>query len=116
MSYSRKHYLDLREKYKKFFEKMPWGFECGSGWYKIIERLTEDICKIIEKDKLEDVYALYVQEKYGTLRFNISSATDEIYDLIEKAEDASENTCEICGEPGELIGESWFKVRCDKCD
>ena len=55
-----------------------------------------------------------VKEKFGGLRFYINSGTDEINKRIRKAEDDSYETCETCGEPGELRKDGWWTVACDK--
>lgn len=88
---------------------MPFGFECGDGWFDIIRRLSE---------RLEPLGAVatQVKEKYGTLRFYIFGGGDAADAAIDEAERESETTCEICGEPGRLIGECWFSVRCERCE
>lgn len=45
--------------------------------------------------------ASQVKEKFGTLRFYMDYATDEMYKLIEEAEAKSAITCELCGAFGE---------------
>jgi hypothetical protein len=102
-------------------------FECGIGWYRILHDLSLKIEKILEREaedsKLHEgeenerveMFAIQVKEKYGTLRFYMSSETDEISALIRGAEIRSSLTCEVCGDPGKMRGERWFLVRCDKC-
>ena len=115
MRHNQTDYQKLAEKYPDFF-KMHFGFECGPGWYKIIEKLTDDINAIIQRDNLEYCYAEQIKEKFGTLRYYLSTETDEMSDLILKAEDESEITCEVCGNPGELKNERyWLSVRCNEC-
>lgn len=115
MKHNQTDYQKLAEKYPDFF-KMHFGFECGPGWYKIIEKLTDDINAIIQRDKLENFYATTVKEKYGTLRYYMSIETDEMSDLIEKAEDETEITCEVCGNPGQMSRNGyWLAVRCNEC-
>lgn len=107
-------YVELVERHKDFF-RMPWGFECGPGWYKIIEKLCADICAIIERDKLQDVYVTQIKEKYGTLRFYLNTETNEMSELVGKAAAESSITCEECGQPGKIIGNKWLMVRCENC-
>jgi hypothetical protein len=59
--------------------------------------------------------ASQVKEKYGTLRFYMSSETDEMDAAIHKAEYLSSKTCDICGKAGRLRGEHWVQTLCDKC-
>jgi hypothetical protein len=59
--------------------------------------------------------AAQVKEKFGTLRFYMTHATEEMFELIEAAEAESEHTCESCGEPGEIGGQGWVSCLCEKC-
>lgn len=59
--------------------------------------------------------AVQVKEKFGGLRFYMTSGNDEIYDLIGEAEAKSYKTCEECGEPGEEKPMSWIRTLCDGC-
>jgi len=98
---------------------MCWGFDCGNGWYRIIERLSYKLEQLIialgpQKEGWE-VCASQVKEKYGSLRFYMTTETDEMAELIRKAENKSEKTCEHCGKPGKIIGGGWLYCRCRKC-
>lgn len=109
-------YKNLREKYRPFFDKMEFGVECGPGWYDIIDKLTKEVQDVIIRKGLEDFYVTQVKEKYGTLCFYLSYMTDEISEIIARAEEQSEKTCEVCGEEGKLIKhQGWYQVRCEKC-
>lgn len=59
--------------------------------------------------------AFQVKEKFGGLRFYMTCGTDEIYDLISKAEALSCKTCEECGEPGEERSGGWIHTLCNNC-
>jgi hypothetical protein len=59
--------------------------------------------------------ASQVKEKYGTLRFYMTSGTDEMYAITDKAERQSSVTCEFCGKPGKLRGRGWLYTRCAPC-
>ena len=70
----------LVKKYPKIFRDyhgdmtqtcMTWGFECGDGWYDIIDNLCANIEKVCEqyKKKSIEVIAVQVKEKFGGLRF-----------------------------------------------
>jgi len=58
--------------------------------------------------------ASQVKEKYGTLRFYMSSETQEMSNLISVAEDLSAVTCETCGKPGKERGRGWYYTACDE--
>ena len=59
--------------------------------------------------------ASQVKEKYGTLRFYMTSGTDEMYAITDKAEIQSSTTCETCGRPGKTRGQGWYYTRCSPC-
>ena len=99
---------------------MCFGFECGNGWYELIRELSEQLYPLIEAwdRQLEfDDYpprAVQVKEKYGTLRFYMSSSTSEMENIIDEFEEKSEKICEICGKEGDIdFSQQWYAVRCD---
>ena len=59
--------------------------------------------------------AVQVKEKFGGLRFYMTGGTDEIFDLIEKAEALSYKTCESCGAPGTQSNSKWITTLCEDC-
>ena len=90
---------------------MCFGFECGDGWFDLIDALSRKITEISP-----ETAAVQVKEKFATLRFYIGSATDDVFDIIELYEDVSGHICEECGAPGRMRdGGSWLKTRCDGC-
>ena len=124
----------LCEKYPKIFKNrngsiqetcMAWGFECGSGWFDIIDILCHEIQNHVdwqskdlseeEKESLQ-VVADQVKEKFGTLRFYYSGGDDVIEGMVSMAESISHRICEECGCPGDPRKGSWIKTLCDKCD
>jgi hypothetical protein len=102
----RQYYLSMRE------TCMNWGFSCMNGWLQIIDDLSR---KITELDP--DVQASQVKEKFGGLRFYIDGGSDEVYKLIEEAEEESYKTCEKCGtkENVSRTKTGWIITLCDKC-
>ncbi len=108
------------DKYKILFKLFPdlfselSCFECEDGWFELIKELSQKINDIIVAKNL-DCYVSQVKEKFGTLRYYMSSETDEISDLITQYENKSRETCESCGKPGKLNEGSWYKVRCGDC-
>jgi hypothetical protein len=116
----------LRQKFPRLYRD-DIIFECAHGWYDIvhdlsikIEKILEDYAerhKVPEGEEVENIemFAVQVKEKYGTLRFYMSTETDEITDLITDAEALSSQTCENCGSPVKMRGTHWLEVKCDKC-
>jgi len=116
--------------YDKIIQKYPYLYkevkhiECDIGWYKLIDRLSKDLEKLIielkENDYEEDQYeflpcASQIKEKYGSLRFYMSSGTDKMDKLIEKAEQESCEICKICGKIGRIDDSGWLSCLCEKC-
>ena len=93
---------------------MAFGFECGDGWFRLIDQLSSDITAIDNLDGTTTI-AVQVKEKYGGLRFYVSGGTEAVFEAIDKAEDLSLKTCEVCGEPGTIRDGSWVYTMCDKC-
>ena len=101
---------------------MVWGFECSDGWFQLIYNLSAELEPLIVRYKKENPNsyvpkASQVKEKYGTLRFYMDGATDEMCRLIDDAEDLSEITCEICGRIGKTINNhGWYMTICRWCN
>lgn len=110
---------------------MCWGFDCGDGWYNIIDRLC--LCiqgyldwnassrgRLLESNphnlpipqEIEQVVALQVKEKFGTLRFYYSGGDSFIKGLVDMAESMSGVTCDVCGNPGKRVQGGWITTRC----
>jgi hypothetical protein len=113
-------------RYKPMTETtMCWGFECGNGWYNIINQLCANIQHHIDwrnrKNELDpnqpivpQVTVDQVKEKFGTLRFYYTGGDDYIDGLVSMAESMSGVTCEECGNPGSTVGRGWLTTLCEK--
>lgn len=84
-------------------------FECGNGWYPLIKGLITDLIELGW-----DKQTCQVKEKFGALRFYINNGSDEIFKKIHSYENQSYETCETCGEKGELRLVGWYKTLCNK--
>lgn len=88
-------------------------FPVGEGWKPLVEKLVGDIIKIDP-----DVEVTQVKEKFGGLRFYVSGANDQVYDLIEQAEAVSLKICEECGTGVTVTTKpvnGWILTLCRKC-
>jgi hypothetical protein len=100
---------------------MCWGFECGDGWYNVIDGLCLHIQRYIDHKKKEgieipQVVADQVKEKFGTLRFYVSGGDDVTFWMIRLAEHYSERTCEGCGIPSKVSSrDGWLSNVCPVC-
>lgn len=92
---------------------LSFGFECNNGWFELIKKLVTDIKNL---DTKQQVKVTQVKEKFGTLSFYIDWGTDEIYNLIHKADKDSATICETCGNQSELRSVGyWIYNFCDSC-
>ena len=116
---------------------MYWGFECGDGWFDILDQLMGNIQHHIDwKERQREVAIRFnskaasgeirevpkeisqvtvdqVKEKFGTLRFYYTGGDDYIDGLVSMAESMSGVTCETCGNPGKSTGGGWIKTVCE---
>jgi hypothetical protein len=134
----------LAKRWPDLFQKScDFECSIGDGWYDIIDVLCGFISHRVESAKRRLNYALehpeakfnepivdlekevadaieelpaiqQVKEKFGTLRFYVSSSTLEVSNYIEFAEAMSSRTCEVCGNPGFSRTGRWIKVLCNK--
>lgn len=115
---------------------MYWGFECGDGWFNIIDQLMGNIQHHIDwkerqrevairfnskaasgdmrpvPDSIHQVTLDQVKEKFGTLRFYYTGGDEYISGLVSMAESMSGVTCETCGNPGKSTGGGWITTLC----
>lgn len=132
----------LSAKYPKIFpvvvDASPpmWGFECGDGWWDIIDTLAGCIQHEVDvqtagwrrrRDRGEltaddpeteeelQVVAAQVKEKFGGLRFYTHGASPRINGMISVIESLSHRTCEDCGVPGTQKSGGWIRTLCEPC-
>ena len=116
----------LCAKYPKLFAQrqlpmtetaMCWGFQCGDGWYTLIDELcsylqwSHDFNKHLQP--LQPVVTT-VKEKYGQLRFYVDGVSEHCEGAISFAECLSMCICEVCGNPGKMNGGPWYTTRCEE--
>lgn len=95
---------------------MCWGFCCGDGWEPLIRKLSEKLEPLVQAIPEEErPVVIQVKEKFGGLRFYMTTETEEMSKAIEEAEVVSFRTCEECGQPGSLTGNSWVVTLCEEC-
>lgn len=133
---NKENTLYLFERYPLLFPKesrgnlmgslMAFGFECGDGWFNLINSLCAIIQEHIDDKRDPESYnhipdypqveVVQVKEKYGGLRFYTISCTDEVQSFIDAAEAMSYHTCDVCGTTKDVVlTEGWMQVICKKC-
>jgi len=122
----------LKKKYPKIFTPPPengtiatqnpfhsWGFECGDGWYWIIDQLCAYIQGYLDTNphlKIPQVECEQIKEKYGSLTFYHRGGSEVIRGMVQFAQYLSYSICEHCGSI-ENIGHSkgWIVTLCKDC-
>lgn len=112
----------LEKTFPILYENVYCGISCPPGWIPIIIKLSEEISKLSV-----DARVSKIKEKFGTIRFYISDSTDEIDDLIKKAEKDCLSCCAYCGSKENVVGLSdtppnkhgeatgWYLYKCQPC-
>jgi hypothetical protein len=98
------------------FSPIAFFFECGDGWADLLVELCEKIQShlvTLSPESVYDIVALQVKEKYGSLRFYISSYDEVIECLIDEYSRKSRYVCETCGKPGKIRGSVWLYAACN---
>jgi len=65
-------------------------------------------------DKIPQVVATQVKEKFGGLRFYYNGGDEYIDGITAMAEAMAEITCETCGKPGKKTNHGWIRTLCDE--
>lgn len=105
---------------------MCWLFECGDGWYDLIECLCQVIDNYMYNERSRAKYekrkpcnyieATQVKEKFGGLRFYMSHEPEEISGAVSMAERMSYLTCEYCGSTKDISQtKGYITTLCGKC-
>lgn len=125
MEATEKNYENLVKKYNHLFTKgelepfAMFGFECGDGWYDILEMLIDQIDRYIKQKQNTDpidIQIVQVKEKFGGLRFYIDGGDDAIYEIIRFVEELSYKTCEFCGSNQKIMrSKGWIVTACEPC-
>lgn len=120
-----------RERLRKAFKKLLVGdwrytkYRTKSSFCRKVNRILRILFKLGIRQKLpckciewEHAHprASQIKEKFGTLRFYMSSGTEEMWKLIHEAEEKSAHTCEDCGAPGKERNDGWIRTLCDECE
>ena len=100
--------------------RLPGGerFECGDGWYAIVEELSEELEAIARAGGQNRLNVVQVKEKLAALRVYFDRpAPEKAIAIVDAAIRKSRVACEFCGAPGELsrYREGWLKTLCGKC-
>jgi len=100
-----------------------WYDHIPEGWRKAFGiQLSKDIKKAFKEDKKENkklkwkdaLYWEQIKEKWGGLRL-YASASNHIYEVLDKYEELSFKYCINCGKPTEYVTSGWVTYLCGDC-
>lgn len=93
---------------------MARGFECGDGWFNLIDVLCGALQHETDRNGAPQVLAVQVKEKFGTLRFYARGANEHQLGMVSLAENMSGRICEECGRPGAIFASAtgYLSTRC----
>jgi hypothetical protein len=90
--------------------------ECGPGWYALVAELAHTLERQIQRlptKERQRVFCVQVKEKFGGLRFYMSSKTPAMAAAIERAVQKSFRICEDCGRAGKVRNRhGWLTTLC----
>ncbi|MFM0100707.1 hypothetical protein PQQ87_34275 [Paraburkholderia nemoris] len=101
----------LCEKYPKIFAHRHIdstiiggrGFECGDGWYDLIDLLCHNLQGETDHNGGPQAVADQVKEKFAGLRFYAHGVNDRMLGMITMAETFSHAICDVCGNRGKTV-------------
>lgn len=83
----------------------------GPGWSAILDTLLQKLQQRADFGGTQ-ARALQSREKWGRLSLRFSPLDPDDAPLVAHASELSMQTCEVCGSPGNLIEEAWYRTRC----
>ncbi|WP_143749291.1 hypothetical protein [Caballeronia arvi] len=106
--------------YQTLEPRFPGGerFECGDGWYGIVEELSAELETIARAGGSNRLNIVQVKEKLSALRVYFDRpAPEAAIGFVDMAIERSRVTCELCGALGELsrYREGWLRTLCVRC-
>jgi hypothetical protein len=93
--------------------KPKWGDETTKNSILVTQEDIDAAWSKVEEEAVKVPTVVQVKEKFGTLRFYVSGATEAQYNYISFAESMSGVTCETCGSPGKRLGRGWIYTACE---
>ena len=117
--------VSFMSRYPEVFGPGPWhdqptpiryGLGIADGWMPLLDRLCEDLVRIIRKDRLTRFRVVQVKEKFGSLRVHAKGGNRRTRDIIDAADRESSGMCERCGSHGKTVNEEdWWRTLCKCC-
>lgn len=95
---------------------LGFGFECGDGWLPLLAKMFKDVDKVLKPEERKYFRFTQIKEKYGGLRAYFNGGSDEVYKIVDCAEEQSYKTCEKCGSTDNVKQTTgWIVSLCPNC-
>lgn len=87
------------------------------GWNKAFgKQYLKDLKNQLKKDKMLYKWRIVqIKEKYGKFILYCNYGSPELYNIINKYENLSWNTCIQCGKPATYTSKGWIAPYCEEC-
>ena len=108
---------ELGSLFDKYYTNVGLGVSLPPGWMPIYIDAARSMEKIA-KSMGYSFSVAQVKQKFGELRVYIESleknetAHSALCTVLQSAGSLCAKTCEYCGRPGELGGDTWIRVTC----
>jgi len=84
-----------------------WGIECEDGWFQLISDLSAELVETATRTGKDAAASdwpevIQVKQKFGELRVYLSQPNANYDPALEAYRLRSRQTCEVCGQPGEI--------------
>jgi len=97
----------------------PYWCFIPDGWRDLVVELDKELRTVVPDYTLDQC-----KEKFGGLRYYVSYSenctdtdVDKAEDIISKYENISAQTCDVCGNAGEIRSKNgWLAARCEEHD
>ena len=99
----------------KSIKDIPW--ECGKGWWPLIEKVAAAIDSFNANHPESPVEVSQIKQKFGGLRIYHHNTPEDLRQLIDEAVAASWHTCEKCGSTTDVTTnlEGYRLTLCPEC-
>lgn len=104
----------------QFFHCIPTSTEwdcMGMAWKKAFGKQYLDELKeaAIKDGYLKSLRIMQLKEKWGRCQLYLNMYGDNVFNVIQKYEDLSWNTCIKCGKPATHTSKGWISPYCEDC-
>ena len=102
---------------KEMVYPIQFGFECGDGWFWLVDQLMSSIQNYCKNNKKPSISVTQIKEKFGGLRFYYDGGNDKINGMVWFAENLSYQICETCGTTNHVgqTTKGWIYTICKDC-